>query len=155
MKTFKYLAVALVALLGIGAQFASAQSYYPGSLATTTPNYSFPAQSFTATNQTGAAIGLGGLTSGVIQVTGTDLTTVTFAIQGSIDGGVTWFNLPTAAYPTTAKPSTLAVTQTAAAPTLYVVNLSGITTVRFVTSGTFTATSVAVKLTASSNQGYL
>lgn len=156
MKYIRSIAFVLAALVGAaGIATPAFAQYYPGSLATMTPNYSYPAQTFTATAQTGTAINLGGLTSGIVQVKGTGLTTVTFAVQGSMDGGATWFSLPTATYPTTAAPSTLAVTQTATATTQYVVNLAGITNVRFVTSGTFTATSVTLQLTASANKGYL
>jgi hypothetical protein len=136
---------------------AAAQGpYYPGSTPSIFPNYSYAPATFTATSQTSSVINLTGLTSGLVQVTGTALTTVTWAIKGSIDGGVTFFSLPTAAIPTTTVPiTTTAVTQTTTASALYVVNLSGMTNVEFVTSGTFTATSVAIKLTASSNKSYL
>lgn len=156
MKFIRNIAFVLVALVGAASIVtpASAQ-YYPGSLATMSPNYSYNLGTFTATSTTGTAQVLGGLESGVIQVTGTSLTTATWAIQGSIDGGTTWFALPTAAYPTTAAPSTLAVTQTTTATAQYVVNLAGITQVRIVTSGTFTATNITIKLTASTNKGYL
>lgn len=158
MKTLKYLAVALVALLGIGAQFASAQSYYPGSLATMTPNYVYPAATFTAASQNGTAIGLGGLGSGIIEVKATTITTATWAIEGSVDGGTTWFELPTTALSVVASTTpTPALTQTTTATaTAYAVNLVGITQVRFITtSGTFTATGFSLTLAANSNKGLL
>lgn len=113
------------------------------------PNFSPAAQSFTATAQTGAKINLGGYSSGTIEVYGT-ITTVTFAIQGSNDGGVNWFALPTAVI---TAPGTLAATQTATAAAMYRVNLAALTNVRFVTSGTFTGTGVFIKITASGNEG--
>jgi hypothetical protein len=158
MTKIRYaLVVALVVLTAIvGLQSSQAQAY-PGSQNSLLPNYSYTAQVFTANSSTGATVNVGGLRSGLIQVTGSSLTTATWKIQGSADGGVTWTDLPTAAYPTTVVPiTTTAVSQTSTAAGLFCVNLSGMTNVRFATtSGTFTATSLSLKLTASSNGGYL
>lgn len=147
------LSISLIAVFAIcfGAP-AFAQSYYPGGQTSILPNFSYPAQTFTATAQTGTAIGITGLSTGTILVKGTALTTATFAIQGSNDGGTTWFGLNTAAL---LVPGTVAATQTATASALYIVNLAGFTNIRFVTSGTFTATSITIKLTGSSNKGLL
>jgi hypothetical protein len=72
--------------------------------------------------------------------------TGTWAIQGSIDNGVTWVSLPTAALPTTSNIiSTTAVTQATAVTTqastsqsFYVVSLAGFNRFHFVTSSTYT-----------------
>lgn len=148
--------VVLVAIAALAAPPAAAQAF-PGSQNSLLPNYSYTAQVFTANATNGATINVGGLRSGLIQVTGSSLTTATWKIQGSADGGTTWTDLPTAAYPTTSVPiTTTAVSQTSTAAGLFCVNLSGMTNVRFATtSGTFTATSLSLKLTASSNAGYL
>lgn len=135
----------------------SAQSYYPGTQTSLLPNYSYGAQSFTATAQTGATINLAGVSTGLIEVSGTALTTVTWQLEGSIDGGTTWFPVGTAPYTFSSGsltiPTSVSSTQTTTATTLYMANLAGFTNVRFVTSGTFTATNVSIKLTAASNTG--
>lgn len=147
-----FLALALLGVpLGYAAPLAS-----PFSLAV------FPAQSFTATGQTGAAIQLNGLTvpstvgssfwSGTITVTGTSLTTATFGVLGSSDGGATYYPLPIQS-PLAAVPSTPVTTATVTVNGIYQVSLAGITHVEFVTSGTFTATALSITLTASPNAG--
>jgi len=153
-KIFAVLFIVLLAIFTMTTQ-ARAQAY-PGSQASLLPNYAYPVATFTAASQNGSTLYIGGLTSGVITVYGTALTTATWKIQGSNDGGGHWFDLPTAAYPTTAAPTTLAVSQTSTATGLFAVNLAGFTNVRFATtSGTFTATSLSLVLTGSSNKGYL
>jgi hypothetical protein len=112
-------------------------------------NAVFPPQILTASGQTSSTIALtpSAFSVGTISVTGSGLTTVTFAVMGSSDNGVTFFQLPLT---TVASPgSTPTTTVTATANGLYQVNLAGITHVQFVTSGTFTATSVKFVLSAS------
>lgn len=142
LNRIKQLAVALFLFGGIGI----AQSVLP--------NTSFAPQSFTASAQTGATVYLtDAVSSGTVLVYGSALTTITWAIQGSNDGGATWYALNTAAI---TAPGTLATTETTTStPSAYLVNLAGITNVRFVTSGTFTATGAFIKLTASGNKGLL
>lgn len=115
-------------------------------------NAIFPAQTFTATAQTGAVIQLNGQQlsygAGTISLTGTSLTTATFAVQGSSDNGLTYYALPITAVTPGASP---AATATATASGLYQVSLVGITHLRFVTSGTFTGTSISLTLTATPN----
>lgn len=114
----------------------------------------FPAQSFTASGQTGTVMSLGststtasGYSVGTVSLTGTALTTATISVMGSSDNGATFYALPIA---TVASPTTAATTTvTATASGLYQVNLAGITHVKFVTSGTFTGTSIGLALTAS------
>lgn len=154
----KFIAAALFSAAILVAAPALAQTptqapFFTGGQTSIFPNFSYAAQSFTATAQTGASIGLAGLSSGIIQVKGTVVTSVIFNVQGSIDGGVTWTNLLVAPYAATLVPVATATTATAAG--LYVVNLAGITNVRFVTSGTFTGTGVTIKLTGSANKGLL
>jgi hypothetical protein len=112
-------------------------------------NSVFPSQSFTTTGQTGATINLAGsaYSVGTISVTGTGLTTATFGVSGSADNGVTFNPLPISAVGSPG--STATATATATANGLYQVNLAGITQIKFVTSGTFTATSVSFTLSAS------
>lgn len=124
-------------------------------------NSVFPAQTFTTTGQTGATIQLNGVTNtstvgssfnvGTVTLTGTSLTTVTFAVYGSADNGATFYPLPIS---TLAVPGgTPAATVTATAAGLYQVGLASITHVKFITSGTFTATAVSLTLTATPNGG--
>lgn len=140
----------LVLALSLGAAFGQASPYNL---------FVFKAQSFTATGQTGAAIQLNGLVipttvgssyaSGTITVTGVALTTVSFQVMGSSDNGATFYLLPVYAV---ASPNTPPVTTvTATGPGLYQVNLAGLTHIKLVTTGTFTATSVSLTLTGSPN----
>lgn len=146
--------LALFLLMGAGQDFAQLASPYSQSV--------WPAQTFTATGQTGAVLQLNGLStpsstvgssfnSGTFTVTGSSLTTVTFSIQGSSDNGVTYYALPiyTAASPTSSPTTTVTATTNG----LYQVSLAGITHVRIVTSGTFTATTVSIVFTSSPNAG--
>jgi len=94
---------------------------------------------------------LGGASYGTFTVYGTSLTTVTLGIQGTNDN-VHWFALNSAAITAA---GTLATTQTVTTTGLFIVNLSGLTGVRFVTSGTFTGTSASVRLVVSANKGLL
>lgn len=142
---------ALSLLFGLGVPARAQSSPYS--------NVIFKAQTFTATGQTGTPIQLNGLvisstvgssfSSGTITVTGSSLSTVTFAVQGSSDGGATYYALPISTVATPTAAPTLTVTATSTG--LYQINLAGLTHVRFVTSGTFTATNVILTLTASPN----
>jgi hypothetical protein len=119
----------------------------------------YKAQSFIATGQTGSTIQLNGLVipstvgssyaSGTITLTGTAITTVSFQVMGSSDNGATYYALPvfTVANPGTSPVTTVTVT----AAGLYQVSLAGLTHIKFVTTGTFTATSVSFTLTGSPN----
>lgn len=138
--------------------FWALASAFPQNLPSPYSNVVFPAQIFTATGQTGAAIQLNGLTvqstvgssfaSGNITLTGASLTTATFALQGSADNGHTYFPLALAGI---SAPGNTQTTVTATAPGLYQVSLAGLTHVRFATSATFTATNISLTLTASPN----
>lgn len=150
--------VLLVLLLLFGISMQSRAQANP--LASPYSNSVFKPQIFTASGQTGTVIQLNGLVSPSSTVgssfasltatlTGTSLTTVTFAIQGSSDNGVTFFPLPIYLVASPLSPPSLTVTATANG--LYQVNSGGLTHVRVVTSGTFTATSVNLTLTGSPN----
>lgn len=110
----------------------------------------------TATSQTSSVIHLSSqpkgspvsYSTGTITVTGSSLTTATFAVNGSSDGGKTFYALNISAINA---PGTTATTETVTTAGVYQVNLSGITDVEFVTSGTFTATNISITLTASPN----
>ena len=152
MKTFRNILLALVAL---SASLTPAFAQYSASVLNQSTTYSGPVQTFTGVAN-GNTNRLVGYSSGVIEVTGNALTTVTWAIEGSMDGGVTWQALPTAAFPTVSLPSTLAASETTTVSgTFYLVNVAGFTNYRFVTSGTFTATSVGLKLNAAQQKGLL
>lgn len=137
-------------LLSLCVVSAIAQSPYSNTI--------FLPVTMTASAQTSAAIQLGtkqgntwksGSYSGAaITLTGNSLTTATFGVLGSADGGVTYYPIPINAILT---PTTTSATVTATAAGLYQVNLAGLTHVKFVTSGTFTATSITLTLTASPN----
>lgn len=126
-----------------------------GTAAAQTGRYSvvqFGAITMTASGQTSAAISFapqgGAYSAGTITITGVGLTTATVGVLGSSDGGVTFFPLNIA--PITSL-TTTATTATITATSLYAVNLATITNLKFVTSGTFTATSITLKLAASPN----
>jgi hypothetical protein len=123
---------------------ASAQSPYT--------NVKLATQSFTASSQTGAAIQLGQANQKnsyslcTIAVTGASLTTATFAVQASVDG-TNYFSLlitPTSSI-------TGATTQTVTGAAAFTVPCGGWNYLQFVTSGTFTGTSITLILTASPN----
>jgi hypothetical protein len=120
----------------------------------------FAPQVFVATGVTGTPIQLNGLISststvgssytvGSITVAGTSLATATFGVLGSSDNGATYYPLPiyTVGSPATTPATTITVTTNG----LYQINLVGLTHVKFVTSGTFTATNLTLTLTASPN----
>lgn len=111
-------------------------------------NKTFPPVTATATNFTSAPIPLGSsYILGNIQISGTALTTVTFAVQASNDGIIyTPLNL----WPVLT-PTSISATITATTAGIYQTNLSNWTYVRIVTSGTFTATNVTFSLTGSPN----
>lgn len=127
-------------------------SYYPGTLTSQFPNYVYTPMVFTATSQT-ATQTLGGISFCTFSLTATALTTVTWIVKGSTDGGTNYYAIAVAPYVAgTLVPSTSAITSTSA-PVLFVANLSGFTNFEIVTSGTFTATSVTITPTCSSNEG--
>jgi hypothetical protein len=147
------------AVLGLALSLSVAPVAMATSTAPTNNIYTnavYPAAVFTATSQTSAVITLGSVPSGAggsyalgnVSVTGVGLTTVTFAVMGSSDGGNTYYALNVNAINA---PATSGTPTTATTGGVYQVNLSGITNVEFVTSGTFTATSVSIVLTASPN----
>lgn len=116
-----------------------------------------PATVMTATSQTSAAIPLGtsaaapksgSYAGGNIQLTGSSLTTATFGVTASSDNGVTYFAIPIC---TMAATPVCATTQTATTNAIFTINLTGLTHIKFVTSGTFTATNISLLLTASPN----
>lgn len=153
-KLFRALAFLLLAMSIGGCQQAAFAQASPYNL------FLFPAQSFTATGQTGTAIPLNGQSqipstvgssyaSGTLTLTGTALSTVTFQVMGSADNGATYYALPVylAASPGTSPVTTV----TATAAGLYQINLAGLTHIKLVTSGTFTATAISLTLSASPN----
>lgn len=149
----KLLLLPLMLALSFGAAFAQASPYNLNV---------FKAQSFNGTGQTGATIQLNGLpllpggstigssyASGTITVTGTALTTVSFQIMGSSDNGATFYLLPV--YSVVNPAASPVTTVTATASGLYQINLAGLSHIKLVTTGTFTATSVSIVLTGSPN----
>lgn len=116
----------------------------------------FPAQVFTGDTsgmvmQLNSPPSTGSASVGAITLVGTSLTTVTFTVEASTDGGLNYFPAPVY---TVASPSIAASTPiTATASGQYYINLAGVTHLQIVTSGTFTATSVSFQLTTSPNAG--
>lgn len=106
----------------------------------------------TATGQTSAAINFapqgGSFASGTLTITGVGLTTATVGVLASTDGGVTY--VPWNIAPVTAL-TTLGTTATVTASSVFAINLATVTNLKLVTSGTFTATSITIKLAASPN----
>lgn len=137
----------LICILMMVPVLTHAQSPYTNTIFT-------PAKVMTASAQTSTALQLGtnnragSYSAGTITLTGTALTTATFGVLGSADGGVSYFLIPMNTY---ADPATLATTFTATTNGIYQVSLAGLTHIKFVTSGTFTGTSIALLLTASPN----
>jgi hypothetical protein len=109
-----------------------------------------PAITFTATGQTSSPIALAKASWSMcsISITGTALTTATFGVLGSADGGVTYGVIPIATPATQTTDSTVTVTASGGP---YQFNCGTLTHVEFVTSGTFTATNISLTLTASPN----
>ena len=140
---------ALIWLLGVTCAFPQASPY---------SIFMFDSQTFTATGQTGAAIQLNGLVvpstvgssfaSGNITVTGNSLTSVTFGVLGSADNGKTYF--PLIVRPI-ANPGATGTTVTVTGGGIFQISLGALTHVKFVTSGTFNATSATLLLSASPN----
>lgn len=86
--------------------------------------------------------------AGVIQLTGTSLSTATFGVLASTDNGSHYFAVPIC---TVAATPVCATTQTATANAQYTINLLGATYIEYVTSGTFTGASINLLLTVSPN----
>jgi hypothetical protein len=122
--------------------------YYPGTLTSALPNYPFPLMTFTATAQTKTQA-LSGQACLTLTMTATALTTATWIVNVSNDGGATYVPARVAPFAATLTPAITAVTTTAVKP--YLVNVSGWTNYEIVTSGTFTATAVNFQGVASSN----
>lgn len=108
-----------------------------------------PAITFTATGQTSSPIATAKASWSMcsISVSGTALTTATFGVMGSADGGVTYGVIPIYSPANQTTNSTVTVTTGG----IYQFNCGTLTHVEFVTSGTFTATSISLTLTASPN----
>jgi hypothetical protein len=116
-------------------------------------NSTYLSSPLTATSQTSAPINLSNRSwsAGTIQLTGVSLTTATFGVLGSSDpacGSTTFQPIAINLFST---PGTVATTMTATATALYQVNLAGLYCIEYQTSGTFTATSITLLLTASPN----
>jgi hypothetical protein len=104
---------------------------------------------------TGGAYGAGGsktIIDNTSVLVDTQPISAVVGILGSNDGGTTFFPLNMASI---LAAGTLATTETVTASSLFAVNLAGITHFKFVTSGTFTAASISVKVTGTSVKGIL
>lgn len=121
-----------------------AQTTYPGAVTIRVPAYFHDPRVMTATAQTSTAMTVGGAQMGVISAIATSLTTATFAVQGTVDG-TNFF--PVNVYPLNT-PGSPALTTTVTASGLYGCTLTGLMQIRFVTSGTFTGTSLSLQLGA-------
>jgi len=163
--TFKKTALAVVIGLTISALAIIPQLSLPralfaqsnqGYFAVLTPNFSPAALTFTATSQTGK-IALSGFQSCTMQYVGTGITTATFEVKGSNDGGTTYYPLPfsTGAYTSNVLSVVTGATITESGNTAVIwwLNVASLTNLEVVTSGTFTGTSIAIKFTCSSNRG--
>lgn len=102
-----------------------------------------PAQQFTGAS-TGAPIPILGQGACTISLNANSLTTVTFKVQGSNDSSGTWFDIPFWAI---AAPQTSLTSTTSTTAGLYGLSCAGLTSVRIVTSGTFTANGLTFQLT--------
>lgn len=119
-------------------------------------NVAFPAAVLTATSQTSTPIilhpgispGTGSFSAGSVTVTGVALTTATFAVLVQKTPGGPYL---ATAIEACGVPGTFTTTVTATASGCYEFNLQGAIAVEFQTSGTFTATSISLAMTASPN----
>jgi hypothetical protein len=158
---------ALLGLLGASAQrssidlsrlFVTSANAQGGLFTTALPNYKYTAMSFTATSQNKTQA-IGGVSTASVQISGSSLTTVTWQLTCSNDGGANYYGIPSLAAGGTVTsgvlPITTAGTITTTTAALYYFNLSGCTNFKIATSGTFTATSVTAQVVASSNKGLL
>jgi len=161
MKKISAVMMALVLTIGLCLVGCSSTperlgaGYYPGTLTSLLPNYPYPPMVFTATSQT-LTQALSGQSYCTFSVTANTLTTATFTIEGSSDGGTTyypWAVAPLAGSATLA--SVLTAITVTTAPKMYVANVAGLTNFEIVTSSTFTATSVTVTPVCTSNKGLL
>lgn len=119
--------------------------------AQTSPNLLLPAVTMTATGQTTNAIPLKSTTGPGyslcdVTLTGTGISSVTFAPLVSKDGGASFF--PALIW-STLTPGTTGATVTATAAGQFQFSCGNVTHVKFATSSTFTATSVQLVLSAS------
>src|SRR5271170_1648784 len=125
-KFFKALAVCAI---GLAMSFVPGEQVHAQTYSSQT-NIIYPVQTFTATSQTGTVIQLGQNPSGNggsysvgnISVNGSSLTTATFAVEGSSDGGNTYYPLNVNSV---TAPGTVATTTTVTGPGIYQVNLAG------------------------------
>lgn len=112
----------------------------------------YPAVVMTASGQTSTPIQLdtynGSYSAGVVAITGSSLTTATVAVYGT---SLFKTNFVPLAVESCDNPGTFSTTVTVTAGACYQVNLAGMAYIEFVTSGTFTATSISLTLTASPN----
>lgn len=135
--------ILLLASLAVGTAAAQKSPYSVTQLGSVT---------MTASGQTSASINFspqgGAFSAGTITITGVGLTTATVGVLVSTDGGVTYFPWNIALATSLTSP---AITATVTASSLLAINLATITNLKFVTSGTFTATSITLKLAASPN----
>lgn len=146
-------ALLAISIVNYSPREVSAQGY-SGQLAVSQPNYSYAPMVFTATAQTKTQV-LGGCSTATISISGTALTTVTWQIFASNDGGTNYYAIPqsTGAFTSNVLTVTTGAATTTTAATLYYANLSGFTIFKIVTSGTFTATNVTAKVVCSANKG--
>lgn len=86
------------------------------------------------------------------EVTGVALSTATIGVLGTtITTPVSTDYFALGSLATAAAPATTATTQTVTTATLLYFNCAGLSSVKFITSGTFTATSITIRLTGSVN----
>ena len=142
MKKLLYGLIAFV--LSISCAFAQVQNTF-GAVVMTATNQTSAVLPFTQySNVTNIPVSY---TSGTLTITGTALTTATVGVLGSSDN-VNYFPINISSITT---PSTVATTTTVTANGLYQVVLTGLVGIKFVTSGTFTATNISIVLTANQN----
>lgn len=113
------------------------------------PTIFTPSVLMTASGQTSSPIRLGQSYSSItVTLTGSSLTTATVGLLGSADNGVTYTAV---AMQKCSVPGTFATTETATTAACYQANSAGFTHLEFVTSGTFTATSITLVVSGSTN----
>src|SRR5271154_6749979 len=138
------LAAMLVVFATWRPESAEAQGRYNSTVNSVNPNTNFPHLTFTATSQT-QKTALAGFSTATVRYAGTQggVTTATFEIEASNDGGQSYFPIPTSTGVYSSNVLNVitgaSITQSAATPVMYWVNLAGMTNLEIVTSGTFTS----------------
>lgn len=140
-----------VASLSIAPRRLEAQVGPSGAISVIEPTQRLTPLVFTATSQT-ATRTLPSSACAVVSQTANTLTTATFTIEYSNDGGTTYYPAAVAPYVgSAARASVLTAITVTTSGHLYILPTTGMTNIEAVTSSTFTGTSLTLTITTSGN----